>query len=214
MIYVGVDPSFTKTGVCYFDTENKHIVLNAIQAPGTNKTYKDAINRSGYIALNIIKPIDPQKDTHVLIEEPLMSTFKASRLGILSGVVVWTMAFMPFIKKVYSITPTYISRTNKDLAKRENLNKKQASQFVANAMLEIFKRYGYTVEVLNNKYNKDGSVKARKISHDESEALILVFTMLLKRKALESDLLAELLVVNEGLVKIKAQHTLLKGEVK
>lgn len=213
MIYVGVDPSFTKTGVCYFDTETKHIMLNAIQAPGTNKTYKDAINRSGYVALNIIKPIDASKDVYVLIEEPLMSTFKASRLGILSGVVVWTLAFMPFIKKVYSITPTYIARTNKELAKQEGLNKKKASQFVALGMLEVLQKHGYTFEVMNNKYNKDGSVKARKISHDESEALILTFTMLLRRKALEANILTELLNVNPGL-KLKAQHILIKGEVK
>jgi len=213
MIYVGVDPSFTKTGVCYFDTETKHVILNAIQAPGTNKTYKDAISRSGYIALNILKPIDAAKDVYVLIEEPLMSTFKASRLGILSGVVVWTLAFMPFIKKIYSITPTYIARTNKELAKKEGLNKKRASQFVASAMIDVLKKHGYTFEVINDKYNKDGSVKARKVSHDESEALILTFTMLLKRNAIEADILAEMLNINPGL-ELKAQHILIKGEVK
>jgi Holliday junction resolvasome RuvABC endonuclease subunit len=210
MVYFGVDPSFTKTGVCYIDVEQKIIVFNAISPPGTNDSYQKALQRSGHIALNLIQDLDLAKPSYAIIEEPLMSTFKASRLGILSGIVVWTLAFMPSVKKIYSLTPTYISRTNKEVIKREGINKKQASIHVVLGMLQVLQDEGYTIKIKNDKYNKDGSQKVRKLSHDEAEAFILTFTLLQKLKALEPELIEKLLQINSGL-RLKASLMLLKG---
>lgn len=210
MVYFGVDPSFTKTGVCYIDVEQKKIVFNAISPPGTNESYQKALQRSGHIALNLIQELDLAKPSYGIIEEPLMSTFKASRLGILSGIVVWTLAFMPSIKKIYSLTPTYISRTNKEVIKREGINKKQASIHVVLGMLQVLQDEGYSIEIKNDKYNKDGSEKVRKLSHDEAEAFILVFTLIQKLRAFEPKLIEKLLNINQGL-RLKANLMLLKG---
>ena len=95
------------------------------------------------------------EDVTAIVEEPLMSSFKASRLGILSGVVVWSLAFMPNIKKLYSVTPTYIARTNANIAKSQKLTKKQASLWVALEILDYMVSKGWQVTILNNKYNKD-----------------------------------------------------------
>lgn len=210
MIYFGVDPSFTKTGVCYIDVEQKKIVFNAISPPGTNESYQKALQRSGHIALALVQELDLAKPSYGIIEEPLMSTFKASRLGILSGIVVWTLAFMPSIKKIYSLTPSYISRTNKEVIKSQGINKKQASIHVVLGMLEVLKDEGYEIKIINDKYNKDGSEKARRLSHDEAEAFILTFTLLQKLRALEPELIEKLIQINIGL-RLKANLTLLKG---
>jgi len=213
MVYVGIDPSFTKTGVCYIDTEEKKITFNAISPPGTNTNYKKSLDRSGYIVVNIVRELNMKKNVYAVLEEPLMSTFKASRLGILSGIVAWTLAFMPNIKKIYSITPTYIARTNRELAKNRNLNKKQASQEVVLEMLDVLQRNGWTFNIINDKYNKDGTTKIRKLSHDEAEAFILTFKLLQKMKAIEESLIDELLSINEGL-NIPVTLNLIKGEFK
>lgn len=213
MVYVGIDPSFTKTGVCYVDTDEKTVTFNAISPPGTNTNYKKSLDRSGHIVVTLIKELDMKKDTYAVLEEPLMSTYKASRLGILSGIVSWTLAFMPNIKKIYSITPTYIARTNKELAKREGLKKKQASQHVALGMLDILQKEGWTFKILNDKYLKDGTMKQRKLSHDEAEAFILTLKLLEKMKALDASLLDKLLTVNTGLT-LPVTLNLIKGEFK
>lgn len=213
MVYVGIDPSFTKTGVCYVDTQDKTVTFNAISPPGTNTNYKKSLDRSGYIVVSLIKELDMKKDTYAVMEEPLMSTYKASRLGILSGIVAWTLAFMPNIKKIYSITPTYIARTNKDLVKFQGFKKKQASQHVALGMLDILQKEGWTFKILNDKYNKDGTMKNRKLSHDEAEAFILTFKLLQKMRALDASLIKKLLGVNTGL-NTAVTLNLIKGEFK
>lgn len=213
MVYVGIDPSFTKTGVCYVDTEEKTVTFNAISPPGTNTNYKKSLDRSGYIVVTLIKELDMKKETYAVMEEPLMSTYKASRLGILSGIVAWTLAFMPNIKKIYSITPTYIARTNKNLVKVQGFKKKQASQHVALGMLEILQKEGWTFRILNDKYNKDGTMKQRKLSHDEAEAFILTFKLLQKMRALDASLIKKLLSVNTGL-NTTVTLNLIKGEFK
>jgi hypothetical protein len=212
MIYVGLDPSFTKTGICYFNEEAKTITFNAISPDGTNDSYKAALDRSGYIVLEVLKQLDMHKDATFIIEEPLMSSFKASRLGILSGVIVWSLAFMPSIKYIWSVTPTYIARTNRNIVKVQGINKKQASIFVAGQVLEYVKELGYTVNILNNKYNKDGSVKARKLSHDEAEAFILTLLLLTETGVINKDILAKMYEVNKEFLK-RQKITLLKGEV-
>lgn len=213
MVYVGIDPSFTKTGVCYVDTQDKTVTFNAISPPGTNTNYKKSLDRSGYIVVSLIKELDMKKDTYAVMEEPLMSTYKASRLGILSGIVAWTLAFMPNIKKIYSITPTYIARTNKDLVKFQGFKKKQASQHVALGMLDILQKEGWTFKILNDKYNKNGTMKNRKLSHDEAEAFILTFKLLQKMRALDASLIKKLLGVNTGL-NTAVTLNLIKGEFK
>jgi hypothetical protein len=211
MVYLGIDPSFSKTGVCYFDDEEKTILFKAISPDGTNDSYKKALDRSGYIALHILNSINMKKEVYAIIEEPLMSTFKASRLGILSGVLVWSLAFMPSIKKIYSLTPTYISRTNKDIIKKLTINKKQASIHVVSAILEFLQTEGYQVTIINDKVNKDGSMKARRLSHDEAESFILTLTLLIKRKVFNDEIINKIYEINPGLT-LKANIILLKGE--
>lgn len=211
MIYIGVDPSFTKTGVCYLNTRTKEIVFNAISPPGTNDTYKDTLDRSGLVAIGVLKNIDMMRDAVAIIEEPLVSSIKASSLGILSGIVAWSLAFMPSIKRVYSVSPTYISSMNRKIAKSNSLNKKQASLYIVSALLELFSDYGYRIRILNDKYNKDGTMKARKLSHDEAEAFMLTLLLMLETNALEDEIRSKLSSINKEYAK-KQTITKLKGE--
>ena len=204
MLYLGIDPSFTNTGVCILDTESKHIKFLAVKPPGTNENYKATLDRSAYVALNILQHIDVKKESKVIIEEPLVTSMMASRLGILSAIVVWSLAFMPTIKKMYSVIPNYVSNLNKNIAKRLGMNKKKTSQHVAHQVLDYFeKEKGYTVEIYNDIINKDGSVRKRVLSHDEAESLLILITLLRYDGFLNQNDMKELIKINPKFRKVQ-----------
>ena len=213
MIYLGIDPSFTKTGVCILDTETKHIKFVAISPPGTNVNYKATLDRSAHVALNTIRHLDMKKDVRVVIEEPLVVSMMASRLGILSAIVVWSLAFIPSIKKMYSVVPNYVSNLNRKLAKELGLNKKKASQYTAAKALEYFeKEFGYTFEIHNDKVNKDGSMKSRVLSHDEAESFLILITLLRYDGLLNESHILQLCKINKKFKRIQEIHQF-KGEI-
>ena len=178
MIYLGIDPSFTKTGAVVLDTESKTITFLAVSPPGSNANYKMMINRSAYIAIEIVEHLCLNKDAKIVIEEPLVRSLKASALGILSATIAWTFVSIPSVKNMYSINPSYVSSLNSTLAKEMSLSKKQASKYVAGEVINHFINKGYKVVIHNKLTNRDGTMKKRVLSHDEAEAFILLLALL------------------------------------
>ena len=179
--FVGIDPSYSKTGVCRIDVEAKEIVFTSISPKGTNKTYADAVHRALYIADNIIKFVDADSDISYVLEEPLVMSQMASRLGILSGVIITTLkkSIHPH-NKIYTVNPVGITQLNSALANREKLTKKQLSMKIATDILEYLESEGFNIKITALKYNKDGSSRKRKLSHDEAEALLLTLLLIHK----------------------------------
>lgn len=212
MIYAGVDPSFTKTGVCLLDTELKKIKFIAICPEGKNIDYKHTLDRSAFVAVSIIRHLDLNKDSIVILEEPLLSSIKASSLGILSGVVAWSLSFIPSIKALYSIKPTYVAGLNRQLAKRLGLTKKAASQYVASKVLEfLVETKGYDIELYTSIINKDGQPKKRSLSHDEAEAFLLLTALLQNKDFFTIDDMNKLASINIAFKK-QISITKIKGE--
>lgn len=202
MLFVGIDPSFSKTGVCYLDTEDKTIKFVAISPPGNNEDYKQALDRSAYIALNIIKHLGLKKQCNIIFEEPLLSSQKASRLGILSGVLAWSLAFTPTVKKLSTISPAFVARFNKPVAKAKGLDKKDASRFVAHEVINyLANKLNYEIEIYNDKINKDGSMKHRMLSHDEAEAFIMMLALMSNSGFFSKDELKDLILINQSFAK-------------
>lgn len=212
MIYIGVDPSFTNTGVCYLDIDKKEIKFVAISPNGKNDHYVDILNRSANVALNIIRHSDLSKDVSVVIEEPLMVSQRASSLGMLSGIITWTMAFMPSIKEIYSLNPRHISGMNNHLKKRLGMTAKGVSRYLAAEILEyLVNEYNYSIDIYNDKTNKDGSMRKRVLSHDEAEAFLLLIALLIEKGFFNSKDMSKLASLNKKL-KRKPNITLIKGE--
>lgn len=212
MIYVGIDPSFTKTGVCYLDTDSKKIKFVAVCPNGKNIDYKHTLDRSAFVAVSIIRHLDLNKDSIIILEEPLLSSMKASSLGILSGVVAWSLSFIPSVKTLFSIKPTYISRLNRPIAKKLSLTKKAASQHVASKVLEyLVASKGYEIELYTTIINKDGSLRKRNLSHDEAEAFLLLIALLQNRGFFNKEDMSKLADINSNfkkpvsIVKIKGE---------
>lgn len=183
MVYIGVDPSYTKTGVCCVDTTNKKIVFKSLSPKGTNKDYKEAVVRSEFVADSINEIINKYGRPKVIIEEPLNSSFKASRLGILSGVIVRSLTVNENVVEVLSIPPSYVYSINRPIIKEESLNKKKASVALAKEIIKYFKGNGYSIET------DGGTKKNRKravISHDEAEAFIIACSIIEEKDIKES----------------------------
>lgn len=196
MNYVGIDPSFSKTGLCIIDLENKRITFKSISPPGTNKTYADAINRSIYIERALYNTIP--YPAVVLIEEPLISSMMASRLGILSGVVMSGLIKNNHIHKIYTTNPISVTQLNSVAPNKGELTKKQLSLRIANDILSYFETQDFNIIITNDKLNKDGTPKQRKISHDEAEALILALLLLKQEEKLAFEHWTEIYKINKG----------------
>ena len=99
-----------------------------------------------------------------------------------------------------------ISNRNKDI------DKKKISQLVVIKILEYLQTKGYRVIVLNKKYKKDGSMKPRVITHDESEAFLILLELVKEKKILPADVWIGILSINRGLAK-QYQINLLKNRL-
>jgi len=198
MVFVGIDPSFSETGVCILDTESKTIKFIAVKPPGKNNSYKDILDRSAYVSLIILENIFIGKDVLVVIEEPLINSMKASSLGILSGVIVTSLVTMPFVTNIYSMPTSYVSKLNREVIKSQDLGRKQASKVIAENVIKLFvENKEYAIDIVSSKYNRDGSKKQRALSHDEAEALLLLTQLLKMYKILSDNDIAKLSLVSK-----------------
>lgn len=186
MIYLGIDPSFSGTGVTILDPDSKTIKFLAVKPPGTNDNYRMMLNRSAYVAVNVIRHLPLDREIRVVLEEPLLTSQRASTLGLLSASVVWSLAYLDSVKEMYSINPNYIRNLNRKIAKREGLSNKQTNKYVAGKVLDYFiERKGYSIEIYNDKTNKDGSMRKRNLTHDEADSLLLLIALLQDQGFLE-----------------------------
>lgn len=212
---IGIDPSYTKTGYCRIDLKNKKILFKSISPPGVNKTYRDAYSRAKHISFEIIREANP--GTNLIIEEPMVTSMMASRLGLLSGVLVRDLEESKSISKIYTVNPVTIKQLNSVLPKNIIIAKKAGSQAIVLEILNYLEVIGFTVEVYNDKLNKDGTPKQRKISHDESEAFLLAMLLVHKLRdnteSLTYDNWVEIYKIHKGFyTKDITIHTL-EGEI-
>ncbi len=192
MKYMAIDPSFSRTGLCILDTDTKTIFLKPISPPGSNKTFNDTVNRGMYIAEQIIKEISHLHNITMLIEEPMISSIKASSLGVLSGILTTTLTQHPSIKTVYTVNPNTIRQLNSALSDKKGLSKKQISFLSAEVLFAIFEQEGYTISLWTNTPRK------RKFCHDEAEAFMLCILLLLKDNVLSDSLVQNIYAAHKG----------------
>lgn len=204
MVYLGIDPSYTNTGVSLVDIVNKKIEFYKISPVGINSTYTDAVNRALFIA-TFITNILHNNATEILLEEPLISSLMASRLGILSGVLTTTFYNTTNIKSLSVLRPNYVSNINRPIVKEYSLSKKQASVFSVTKILDKLIEAGFEVCIHNDKCKKDGTPKERKLSHDEAEAFIIVLVLLRERELLSKELLDFMIEFN---IKFKKEQNI------
>lgn len=198
MVYIGIDPSYTRTGVTYVDPETKNIVFVAVSPKGTNQTYSDAVLRAQYISETILLYF-PDHNKTVMLEEPLITSQMSSRLGILSGVIATTLRHSNKITDIYTINPNAVSNTNRRVKGYTSKTRKSVSREQCLKYLEVFESFGYTTTIYSDKFNKDGSMKKRVLSTDEAESFIMSILLMRHLQVLPQELVKKLIEVNRGL---------------
>lgn len=204
MKYIGIDPSYSKTGYCVIDYINKTITVDAITPEGKNDTYKNAV----YRALEIIRSLEldalSNNDLHIIFEEPMVTSLKASRLGILSGVLAAELIRHKdkHIKeyRVSTINPVVLTQLKSTYPNKEKLNKKQLSYIIATKIIEILTNdLGYT-HIIKAELTKKGIPKKRKMSHDEAEAFLmaLVITHEYNKQLIPHEQWVKIYSINKG----------------
>jgi ribosomal protein S8 len=199
MLYVGIDPSYGKTGVTYWNEAEKQITFQYISPQGSNENYKSKVIR----ALEIWKVVTSRfnkEEINLIIEEPLITSMKSSALGVLSGVLVASFIFNE-VESIYTINPSVISAVNKDVKGRTRENRKKISLEVALAILEELKKIGYIVTILNDKVTKDGKMKVRKLSPDEAESLLMTILLIQEKDKLSSEVIHSISRVSKGIFR-------------
>lgn len=205
MIYVGIDPSYTKTGVSYVDLENREIYFNAISPEGTNANYNAMVQRALHIVDTILNVPQKFKDRAktIIIEEPLMaSKTMSSSLGILSG-VVGSKLFKNCEEdntRMFSLNPSTVSNTNRKLKGYTSRTRKKVSRDIARKYRDVFVKHGFNYVIHNENLNKDGTMKKRVLSHDEAESFIMLIILLRHLGKLPEGIEEDIIKVNRGLV--------------
>lgn len=201
MIYVGIDPSYSRTGIAYLDTEKKELVFNIASPPGRNEDYYSAVSRSAYISYSILSSLSKCQDIKMIFEEPLVTSQMSSRLGILSGVLATTFLLIPSIIEIYTIGPNAVASMNKAIDGAHLIEKKQRSLSVVSQWLEIFEEFGFTITITPTAFTKKGLPKKRNLTHDEAEALLVLIQLLKKENIFSKELWFELTKIHKGLLK-------------
>ena len=214
MYLISVDPSFTKTGVSYINIKDKHIIFDVITPAGTNDTYKDAIVRSVTVAENILSKQALQDiPIHIALEEPLINSQMASRLGILSGVIANTLIRDTRVSSIHTVAPNIASLTNRGLKDYTSRSRKMVARDIVLEYIKVFEANGYTVNIYNEKKNKDGTMRSRVLTSDEADSFIIAIVVLKGLDILDPDIQAQLIEINRGL-NVNASINILKGELK
>lgn len=128
----------------------------------------------------------------------MVSSIKASSLGVLSGVIATTLLLLPNIKSISTVNPSTLRSLNSTIQNKKGVNKKQLSREVAEAILAYLQTQGFTYEVIPTTFNKDGSPRSRKISHDELEAFLFLIILMLKQDLLAHPQKIEIYKINKG----------------
>lgn len=189
MVYLGVDPSFSGTGIVLYDPAGKQIHFYKSKPPGTNANYQLLLSRSALIAFDLVRALyDYHEDVITVIEEPLLTTQKAASMGVLSASLTWTLAYHPQVLEMYSVNPSYVGVVGRAMMKITGLNKKQAIKHAVLQILEYFTKVkGYDIIIHNDKLNNDGTPKARQLSTDEADSFVLMLVLLAHKGVLNPD---------------------------
>jgi len=210
--YISIDPSYSRTGVCVYVPSKKKFIFKAISPEGTNETYPKAILRADNIAEEVLKVLSGYNEVNVIIEEPMVTSLMASRLGILSGVLAKTLFSYSNVKQISTVNPNTLRSLNSALPEKvkKGLNPKELSRHTADNILDFLTENNYTVEILNDKLKKDGTPKVRKVSHDELEAFLLLILLLKESNELNQNEWLGILNVNKGFYQKNIQLNKLK----
>ena len=195
MILLGIDASFSRTGLCHIDVDNKRITIGRIQGKIGDKTFQNIINLSTSHTIQLANFINTNgKPNYVIAEEPFNGGEFSSGLHALDATFMFYLRTCKLVKEIYNLHPSYLTHLH------GRGYKGSTSVKLAQKIIQCFIENGYTF-----------NTSLGKVCHDEAEAIIFC-TRLFIIKTMDSVFINRLLEVNSKLSSPK-EKLLYKKEI-
>lgn len=167
MILMGIDPSFTRTGLSIYNTETKELFITKIvnELP-KNKSFQNLFNVASSISENILKIIEDYDVDFIISEVPPPQGSFSSGLFGLDMVILYSIRSL--VKEIYTVPPTYLAHIHG----KRGYKKSDSS--------ELGKRL---IPLLTDKVHK-------RYTHDEYESLIFLCRLVYIKGFIQDELLS------------------------
>lgn len=182
MILIGLDPSFTRTGIAVLNTDSKKIFLRtcgcAITSNGEKKDFKHVLNAS----LGVIHQIDEElkeiarddnyswsyKDAFMVCEEPLPLSLMSAALYCLDSLLI--NYFSTFVQ-IHTFNVSFLKHLKKQMGYDDkNGNGKKNSVELARKYIDLLIKKGWAIDCDNN------------LCHDCAEAFLYFIVLATNEK--------------------------------
>lgn len=158
--FTGIDPSFSRTGLCEIRFDTRDIILKSYSVGIEYKDFHGIYKAAYQQVTQICKDIS--EDTIVIMEEPIPQANFSSGLFSLDSLVANQLAD----KLKYTIHPTYLRQViGKNRTKTDSVN-------LAKEIINKYKTLDFTVDLPS------------RLNHDCAEALIITLRLLLEEEKL------------------------------
>ena len=183
MILVGIDPSYTRTGLVILDTELKEITSIRVENKIGEKDYVNLYNKANEQSYNINRLIS-QKPDFIMSECPFSQAQFSSGLFALDSLMFYKLS-QRCPKAIDVLHPSYLKYLHKNAkyTKTDSVN-------LAKEFLKVYQVHGYSFDVQG------------RWSNDECEAFLFL-TRLFVKLGIDSVLIRELAQVNTRIMDIK-----------
>ena len=191
MILIGIDPSYSRTGLIIMNTESKEIRSIKVENKIGEKDFVNLYNKANDQSNKIIKEI-PNKIDYVMSECPLPQAQFSSGLFALDSLMLYKLS-LNRPKMINVLHPSYLKYIHKSskYTKTDSVN-------LAKSFLEVFTKNGYIFSV-NGRW-----------SNDECEAFIFSVRLFVSLK-IDNVIIRELALVNSRILD-KKENKLYESE--
>lgn len=182
MKIIGIDPSFTRTGISILDTESKVININnfkGVMGKHFDISWNQAYDR--VLQLNALLKVNNVSKAYVLSECPFPGGSSSEGLYQLDSML---FLFLKLSKYTVDIVhPSYLKHIHHGTyMKKDSVN-------LYKKLRVVFEKHGY-------KFNKN------RICHDEAESFIFLTRCFIKQEA-DKAVIKDILKVNSNFLDIK-----------
>ena len=169
MLFAGLDPSYSRTGVSIYDTEKNYLKLDAVsKIESTDKTYQMMFKRMNLFSDRVLECLYSEGDLDTLIsEEPLPTSQFSSGLYALDS-IIFNKVINRGINKIYNLHPTYLK-----FVKEAKKSIKSESVILGKEIIKSLEDNGIEIRQTSSRLN-----------NDTAESLIFLFRLLTKYRIL------------------------------
>lgn len=182
MILVGLDPSFTCSGVSVMDTDKKEIRISDVRTGKSRKSFEKIFWRGVKVHDGVGEIIKSVGEPDLLIsEKPYAGGQFSEGLFLLDSTM-----FLDFIyrykslQRVYLISARFLSHVHKE-NNIKKYSKSDSTKLVREGLLPVFEEYGFDIEY-GNKFKEKQDFKGG-LNNNTAESFIFLSRLFISKNS-------------------------------